>query len=125
MLYFNTNKQHGFFFGFFLQNTSCIRKPQVISGGDAHPLHPPPRSVPVRPTNIYYQFQFHLTFVPVIHGVLTYCCIRPQVVVVVVFIVDVFVLILSTEMQPYTYSSDSKVLKVTFYSRFALSRNEK
>ena len=34
---------------FFLQNTSCIRKPQVISwGGDgAHPMHPPPRSAPV------------------------------------------------------------------------------
>ena len=31
---------------FFLQNTICIRKPQVISGrGCAHPLHPPPRSV--------------------------------------------------------------------------------
>ena len=35
-----------------LQNTSCIRKPQVISGGrgggrgGAHPLHPPPRSAP-------------------------------------------------------------------------------
>ena len=31
---------------FFLQNASCIRKPQVISrgGGWAHPLHPPPRS---------------------------------------------------------------------------------
>ena len=28
LLYFNTNKPH-----FFLQNTSCIRKPQVISGG--------------------------------------------------------------------------------------------
>ena len=68
----------------------------------------------VRPTNIYYQLQFHLTFVPVIHGVLTYCCIRPQVVVVV-FIVVVFGLILSTEMQPYSYSSDSKVLQVTFY----------
>ena len=30
-------------------NTSCIRKPQVISGwggGGAHPLHPPPRSAP-------------------------------------------------------------------------------
>ena len=39
LLYFNTNKPHSFF---FLQNTSCIRKPQVISG--AHPLHPPPRS---------------------------------------------------------------------------------
>ena len=35
---------------FFLQNTSCIRKPQVISGGGGggtHPLHPPPRSAPV------------------------------------------------------------------------------
>ena len=32
----------------FLQNTSCIRKPQVISGrGGVHPLHPPPRSAPV------------------------------------------------------------------------------
>ena len=34
---------------FFLQNTSCIRKPQVISGrggGGAHPLHLPPRSAP-------------------------------------------------------------------------------
>ena len=31
---------------FFLQNTSCIRKPQVISRGGAHPLHPPPRSAP-------------------------------------------------------------------------------
>ena len=31
---------------FFLQNTSCIRKPQVISGGGAHLLHPPPRSAP-------------------------------------------------------------------------------
>ena len=43
MLCFNTNKPHSF----FLQNTSCIRKPQVISGrGGAHPLHPPPRSAP-------------------------------------------------------------------------------
>ena len=33
---------------FFLQNTSCIRKPQVISkgGGRARPLHPPPRFAP-------------------------------------------------------------------------------
>ena len=44
LLYFNTNKPH-----FFLQNTSCIRKPQVISwGGGAHPMHPPPRSAPAR-----------------------------------------------------------------------------
>ena len=33
---------------FFWQNTSCIRKPQVISGGGgvSHPLHSPPRSAP-------------------------------------------------------------------------------
>ena len=32
---------------FWGQNTSCIRKPQVISGrGGANPLHPPPRSAP-------------------------------------------------------------------------------
>ena len=43
LLYFNTNKPHSF----FLQNTSCIRKPQVISEGGVHPLHPPPRSAPV------------------------------------------------------------------------------
>ena len=46
LLYFNTNKPLSLIF--FLQNTSCIRKPQVISegggGGGAHPLHPPPRS---------------------------------------------------------------------------------
>ena len=46
LLYFNTNKPHSFFI--FLQNTSCIRKPQVISGeGGGTPLHPPPRSAPV------------------------------------------------------------------------------
>ena len=45
LLYFKTNKPHSFFV--FLQNTSCIRKPQVISGMGAHPLHPPPRSAPV------------------------------------------------------------------------------
>ena len=44
LLYFNTNKTHSF----FLQNNSCIRKPQVISGGGGeHPLHPPPGSAPV------------------------------------------------------------------------------
>ena len=42
LLYFNTNKPQSF----FLQNISCIRKPQVISGGGAHPLHPSPRSAP-------------------------------------------------------------------------------
>ena len=43
---------------FFLQNTSCIRKPQVISGGGgAHPLHPPPRSAP-GVIRIFYHCQF-------------------------------------------------------------------
>ena len=50
LLDFNTNKLHSFLFVFFflLQNTSCIRKPQVISrgGGGAHTLHPPPISTP-------------------------------------------------------------------------------
>ena len=53
LLYFNTNKPHSF----FLQNTSCIRKPQVISeggGGVGHPLHPPPRSAP----DMYWVFDF-------------------------------------------------------------------
>ena len=47
LLYFNTNKPHSFFW----QNTSCIRKLQVMSkggGGIALPLHPPPRSAPGR-----------------------------------------------------------------------------
>ena len=35
LLYFNTNKPHSFF---FWQNTSCIRKPQVISGGGMRTL---------------------------------------------------------------------------------------
>ena len=33
-----------------VMNTSCIRKPQVISGGGAHPLLPPPRSAPAPAT---------------------------------------------------------------------------
>ena len=43
LLYFNTNKPHSF----FLRNTSCIRKPQVILGGEGVrtpctlPLDPP------------------------------------------------------------------------------------
>ena len=44
---------------FFWQSTSCIRKPQVISGGGrgAHPLHPPPRTAPVGyPYFLPYQF---------------------------------------------------------------------
>ena len=40
LLHFNTNKPHTFF---FLQNTRCIRKPQVISGeGGCAPLAPSP-----------------------------------------------------------------------------------
>ena len=53
LLYFNTNKPQ-----FFLHNTSCIRKPQVISGGrgGAHPLHPPPRSAPARDSQVCKMF---------------------------------------------------------------------
>ena len=57
LLYFNTNKPHSF----FLQNTSCIRKPQVISRGGgkgAHPLHPPPRSGPEKGTGDCVQVFF-------------------------------------------------------------------
>ena len=52
LLYFNTNKPHRFFC-FFWQNTSCIRKPQVISGGVRTPctlpLDPPLSPHPRRP----------------------------------------------------------------------------
>ena len=43
----------------FLQNTSCIRKPQVISrgGGGAHPLHPPPRSAHEYPSRVVLRKQ--------------------------------------------------------------------
>ena len=45
---------------FFLQNTSCIRKPQAISGGrGAHPPHPLPRSAPVVSEVVW---TFHLGF---------------------------------------------------------------
>ena len=37
LLYFNTNKPHSF----FLQNTSFVRKPQVISGGGGRECAPP------------------------------------------------------------------------------------
>ena len=40
LLYFNTNKPHSFLF--FLQNASCIRKLQVISGGGGTPCTLPP-----------------------------------------------------------------------------------
>ena len=50
LYYFNTNKPHSLFF--FLQNTSCIRKPQVISGGVRTPctlpLDPPLYNTPQR-----------------------------------------------------------------------------
>ena len=53
LVYFNTNKPHSFF---LLQNTSCIRKTQVISGGggDAHPLDPPPRSAPAMLYKVFF-----------------------------------------------------------------------
>ena len=48
-----------FFFLFFLQNTSWIRKPQVISGGrGTHPLHPPPRSAPVLSLCLFFSLLF-------------------------------------------------------------------
>ena len=57
LLYFNTNKPHSF----FLQNTSCIRKPQVISRwGGGHPLHPPPRSTPDRNSHLSTKATFFL-----------------------------------------------------------------
>ena len=46
------------FFQEGVQNTSCIRKLQVISGGGgAHPLHPPPRSAPVMPAMVHPNFE--------------------------------------------------------------------
>ena len=45
LLYFNTNKPHSF----FLQNTSCIRKPQVISGVGGGGCAPPAPSLPLDP----------------------------------------------------------------------------
>ena len=42
-----------------VMNTSCIRKPQVISGGGAHPLHPPPRSAPAPATMNVAPSYFH------------------------------------------------------------------
>ena len=58
MLYFNTNKPHSF----FLQNTSCITKPQVISRGGrggAQPLRPPPKCAPV----IYSYIHLYTTII--------------------------------------------------------------
>ena len=55
LYYFNTNKPHSLF---FLQNTSCIRKPQVFSGGGGVrtpctlPLDPPrPKTLPLPTTH--------------------------------------------------------------------------
>ena len=45
MFYFNTNKPQSFFF----QNTSCIRKPQVISGGGGKGGASPVPSPKIRP----------------------------------------------------------------------------
>ena len=56
LLYFNTNKPNSFFFLFFMQNTSCIRKPQVISGGGTPytlPLDPPLRAIETREPCIF------------------------------------------------------------------------
>ena len=44
---------------FFWQNTSCIRKLPVISGGGGvHPLHPPPRSAPDEEVTHYRETAF-------------------------------------------------------------------
>ena len=58
LLYFNTNKPHSFFF-FFLQITSCIRKPQVISGGGGVPT--PCTLPPDPPLELYVKaFQYKI-----------------------------------------------------------------
>ena len=52
---------------FFFENTSCIRKPQVISGwggGGAHPLHPSPRSVPAWAGRLLWQLSHLLQNFP-------------------------------------------------------------
>ena len=50
LLYFNTNRPHSFFsFFFFLQNTSCSRKPQVISGVGVHTPYTLPLDSPLTP----------------------------------------------------------------------------
>ena len=51
----------------FLQNTSCIRKPQVISGeegGGGHLLHPPPRSAHVWALHIWLVPVRRVNFIP-------------------------------------------------------------
>ena len=64
---------------FFLQNTKCIRKPQVISGGGgAHPLHPPPRSAhgnfkaTYEPRSALISIDFVQTPRPLINNTTTY-----------------------------------------------------
>ena len=54
LLYFNTNKPHSF----FLQNTSCIRKPQVISGGKCAPPAPPLPLDP--PLTMWLHIRYHV-----------------------------------------------------------------
>ena len=47
----------------FWQNTSCIRKPQVIpGGGGTHPLHPSPRSAPELTWQDVYRGQVYTIF---------------------------------------------------------------
>ena len=57
LLYFNTNKPHSFF---FLQDTSCIRKPQVISGGGHTPCTLP-LDLPL-PCMLQVNIKFRLRF---------------------------------------------------------------
>ena len=63
---------------FFWQNTSCIRKPQVISGGDKHPLHPPPRSAPAcsgqrERKSVWQGFQYKSNICELVSGKLSKC----------------------------------------------------
>ena len=60
LLYFNTNKPHSFFFS---QNNSCIRKPQVISGGRGGGGVRTPCTLPLDPPlGLYLEGRFNREF---------------------------------------------------------------
>ena len=57
LLYFNTNKPHSFFFG---RIPVVSENRRSCRGGDAHPLHPPPRSAPeILDSNFYFLILFY------------------------------------------------------------------
>ena len=60
LLYFNTSKPPNF----FLQNTSCIRKPQVISGGGGRT----PCTLPLDPPLVVYNDIYSVTMCGVVFG---------------------------------------------------------